>query len=46
MEAFLNLSLFPPYRFLVKVEKGVQIKPEELAPLADAGVTPYRAIKK
>ena len=43
---FSEFMIVPSYRFLVKVEKGVQIKPEELAPLADAGVTPYRAIKK
>ena len=34
------------YRFLVKVDKKFGIQPEYLAPLTDAGVTPYRAIKK
>jgi propanol-preferring alcohol dehydrogenase len=34
----------PSYRFLIKV-KG-KIAPEELAPLTDAGLTPYRAIRK
>jgi|ERR1700761_1472909 len=33
-----------PYRQLVRVEH--KLKWEELAPLTDAGVTPYRAIKK
>jgi len=33
-----------PYRQLIRVEH--RIKWEELAPLTDAGVTPYRAIKK
>ena len=33
-----------PYRQLIRVEK--QLKWEELAPLTDAGVTPYRGIKK
>ena len=33
-----------PYRQLIRVEK--KLKWEELAPLTDAGVTPYRGIKK
>jgi alcohol dehydrogenase, propanol-preferring len=33
-----------PYRQLIRVEH--KLKWEELAPLTDAGVTPYRAIKK
>src|SRR5262245_20783924 len=33
-----------PARYLIKVDK--QLKFEELAPLTDAGVTPYRGIKK
>lgn len=33
-----------PYRQLIRIEK--KMKWEELAPLTDAGVTPYRAIKK
>jgi propanol-preferring alcohol dehydrogenase len=36
----------PSYRFLVKAGKRGGLKPEELAPLTDAGLTPYRAIKK
>lgn len=31
-------------RYLIKVDK--RLKPEELAPLTDAGITPYRGIKK
>jgi len=31
---------------LVKVDEQTALKPEELAPLTDAGLTPYRAIKK
>ena len=33
-----------PARYLIRVDK--RLKFEELAPLTDAGVTPYRAIKK
>jgi alcohol dehydrogenase, propanol-preferring len=33
-----------PTRYLVKVDK--RLKAEELAPLTDAGLTPYRGIKK
>lgn len=33
-----------PARYLIKVDKRLQF--EELAPLTDAGVTPYRGIKK
>lgn len=33
-----------PARYLIKVGKA--LKPEELAPLTDAGLTPYRGIKK
>lgn len=33
-----------PYRYLIKVDK--RLKAEELAPLTDAGLTPYRGIKK
>lgn len=36
----------PSYRFLVKLPKGSSLTPETLAPLTDAGLTPYRAIKK
>jgi alcohol dehydrogenase, propanol-preferring len=44
---FSEYLLVPSYRFLVKVGEGSSsLKPEELAPLTDAGLTPYRAIKK
>ncbi|RZU43544.1 NAD(P)-dependent alcohol dehydrogenase [Edaphobacter modestus] len=35
-----------PYRYLIKVDKRFKLKAEELAPLTDAGLTPYRGIKK
>jgi alcohol dehydrogenase, propanol-preferring len=38
--------LVPSYRHLVKVDKASGLKPVDLAPLTDAGLTPYRAIKK
>ena len=42
--------IVPSYRFLIKVgnlfNSSSSIRPEELAPLTDAGLTPYRAIKK
>ena len=42
--------MVPTYRFLIKVgnlfTNSSSIRPEELAPLTDAGLTPYRAIKK
>jgi alcohol dehydrogenase, propanol-preferring len=43
---FSENILIPSYRFLIKVEKKYGLNPEELAPLTDAGLTPYRAIKK
>ena len=33
----------PSYRFLVKVDG---LDPKNIAPLTDAGLTPYRAVKK
>jgi len=42
---FSEYVLVPSYRFLVNVT-GLGIHPENLAPLTDAGLTPYRAIKK
>lgn len=35
-----------PFNYLIKVDKGLNIKAEELAPITDAGLTPYRGIKK
>lgn len=43
---YSEYMLVPSYRFLVKVGKRGRLNPEELAPLTDAGLTPYRAIKK
>jgi propanol-preferring alcohol dehydrogenase len=42
----LEYILVPSYRFLVKVPERGRLNPEELAPLTDAGLTPYRAVKK
>jgi len=35
-----------PYRYIIKIDKRFKLKAEELAPLTDAGLTPYRGIKK
>ena len=35
-----------PHRHVIKVPDGVDPKPETLAPLTDAGLTPYRGMKK
>lgn len=35
-----------PYNYLIRIDKKYKLKPEELAPLTDAGLTPYRGIKK
>lgn len=43
---FSEYILVPSYRFLVKAGNKGRLTPEELAPLTDAGLTPYRAIKK
>jgi len=43
---YSEFILVSSYRFLVKVDKSKNTKPENLAPLTDAGLTPYRAIKK
>lgn len=43
---YSEYMLVPSYRFLVKVPKKGRLTPEELAPLTDAGLTPYRAVKK
>lgn len=44
---FSEFISIPSYRFLVKAdEQPTLMKPEQLAPLTDAGLTPYRAIKK
>jgi propanol-preferring alcohol dehydrogenase len=36
----------PSYRFLIKVDKKYNLKARDLAAFTDAGVTPYRAIKR
>ena len=43
---FSEYMLVPSYRFLIPVGEKGRLRPEELAPLTDAGLTPYRAIKK
>ena len=35
-----------PYKYLIRVDRQYNLKAEELAPLTDAGLTPYRGIKK
>lgn len=35
-----------PFSYLIKVDKKLKLKAEELAPMTDAGLTPYRGIKK
>ncbi len=35
-----------PTRYLIKVDPRFNLKPEVLAPLTDAGLTPYRGVKK
>ena len=35
-----------PYRHVIVVPGGVDARPETLAPLTDAGLTPYRGMKK
>lgn len=43
---YSEFVLVPTYRYLVKVDKISGLRPVDLAPLTDAGLTPYRAIKK
>lgn len=35
-----------PHKYLIRVDRKYNLKPEELAPLTDAGLTPYRGMKK
>jgi len=35
-----------PHKYLIRIDKKYNLKPEVLAPLTDAGVTPYRGMKK
>ena len=42
---FAEYIRVPSYRFLVKAGRN-KLTPEEMAPLTDAGLTPYRAVKK
>ncbi|HKX82233.1 MAG TPA: NAD(P)-dependent alcohol dehydrogenase [Nitrososphaera sp.] len=43
---YSEFMLVPSYRFLVKVPEKGGLIPEEIAPLTDAGLTPYRAVRK
>ncbi|MEP0824268.1 MAG: NAD(P)-dependent alcohol dehydrogenase [Nitrososphaera sp.] len=43
---YSEYMIVPSYRFLVKISGKGRLTPEELAPLTDAGLTPYRAVKK
>jgi propanol-preferring alcohol dehydrogenase len=38
--------LLAPYNHIIAIPNGSDQKPEELAPLTDAGLTPYRGMKK
>jgi alcohol dehydrogenase, propanol-preferring len=35
-----------PYKYHIRVDRKFNLKSEELAPLTDAGLTPYRGVKK
>lgn len=35
-----------PYRYLIRMSGGCELSPDNLAPLTDAGLTPYRGLKK
>ncbi len=35
-----------PYNYVIRIDKKYGLKAEELAPLTDAGLTPYRGVKK
>jgi propanol-preferring alcohol dehydrogenase len=35
-----------PYKYLIRIDKKYGLRSDELAPLTDAGLTPYRGIKK
>lgn len=35
-----------PYKYLIRVDRKYNLPAEELAPLTDAGLTPYRGMKK
>jgi propanol-preferring alcohol dehydrogenase len=35
-----------PYKYLIRIDRKYNVSAEELAPLTDAGLTPYRGMKK
>jgi propanol-preferring alcohol dehydrogenase len=36
----------PSYKHIIKIDKEANLKPDDIAPLTDAGLTTYRAIRK
>jgi propanol-preferring alcohol dehydrogenase len=38
--------LIPTYKYLIRIDREANLKPEDIAPLTDAGLTTYRAIRK
>jgi len=43
---YSEFVLVPSYKYLIKVDKESNLKPEDIAPITDAGLTTYRAIRK
>lgn len=43
---YSEYMLVPSYKYLLKVDRSSGLTPTELAPLTDAGLTPYRAVKR
>ena len=43
---YSEFVLVPTYKYLIRIDKETNLKPEDIAPLTDAGVTTYRAIRK
>jgi alcohol dehydrogenase, propanol-preferring len=43
---YSEFVLVPSYKYLIKVNKESNLKPEDIAPITDAGLTTYRAIRK
>jgi propanol-preferring alcohol dehydrogenase len=43
---YSEFVLVPTYKYLIRIDKESNLKPEDIAPLTDAGLTTYRAIRK
>src|SRR5687767_6237209 len=43
---YSEFVLVPTYKYLIRIDKETNLKPEDIAPLTDAGLTTYRAIRK